>query len=693
MPWRFHFLLVFFLLTLAQAAVAHEIGDPGTRVAPAVKIDTPPVIDGILDDPVWTGIEVHSGFFDVRTDGVAAEQTFVRIAYDDEFIYIAWECLQDETSINATERKYDRFQVRLDDYVQVGFDTFHDHGRAYIFLVSALGTRWDSRDGLFGRNQSWDTDWTAAISIGEDRWFAEMAIPLGVMYHDHEPDQLWGLNFRRRISLQNDSNHWNYNEDASFTFRAQGPKFVADFGHLEGLDLSEIKIDRRPRLETQLYSEWDKQEGGSSASKFGAGFDLEMRLSSHWVSTFSVNPNFSEVDADSGDIQNRDTPRFLEERRSFFNEGAELFRTPINIYNSRSISEIDVAAKITGTGSDWSLASLVLIGEGVDSGEANFLVTRYARNVTDQIQLGTMVVGVDRGNGYDIVAGVDSRIDLSSTVTWSTQFLEQFDEKTEDSGSGPETQTISEHGFITKLEGGSKPFFWFADFQDISPGFAPDLSFIPRQDILGPSLMLQLRDTLDRKYIEGYSAVFRTAYYKNHADNTVLRDFFWEAGIELQNDFDFRASLSENFHDPFDNRTNQIAMNYKRQDRFKSWNTRFSWGTFEETEFEQYDIEKPFKLGDRFTHEFTATFRRENPVAAPDDDVWLWRHVSEYTFENDLRVKLTLQQGSDHSAQQTLLFAYEDVRNWDYFLVLESFRTANKEEVFYGAFTKFAYRW
>ncbi|MCH7537691.1 MAG: carbohydrate binding family 9 domain-containing protein [Proteobacteria bacterium] len=232
---RSYFLLGLLLLGISRTAAPHEIGSPETRVAPAVKIDTPPVIDGILDDPIWTKgtppekVEVHSGFFDVRTDGHAAEQTFVQIAYDDEFIYVAWECLQDETSVNATERKRDRFQVRLDDYVQVGFDTFHDHGRAYIFLVSALGTQWDSRDGLSGRNQSWDADWLAATSIGEDRWFAEMAIPIGVMHHDHEPDQLWGLNFRRRISRQNDSSHWNYNADAGFTFRAQGPKFVGDF--------------------------------------------------------------------------------------------------------------------------------------------------------------------------------------------------------------------------------------------------------------------------------------------------------------------------------------------------------------------------------------------------------------------------------------------------------------------------------
>ena len=86
MPWRSKFLLSFLLLNVAQVAIAHEIGDPDTRVALAVKIDTPPVIDGILDDPVWTGIEIHSGFFDVRTDGAAAEQTFVRLAYDDEFI-------------------------------------------------------------------------------------------------------------------------------------------------------------------------------------------------------------------------------------------------------------------------------------------------------------------------------------------------------------------------------------------------------------------------------------------------------------------------------------------------------------------------------------------------------------------------------------------------------------------------------
>lgn len=52
-------------------------------------------------------------------------------------------------------------------------------------------------------------------------------------------------------------------------------------------------------------------------------------------------------DADNADpdtIELRDTERFLRERRPFFREGDELFATPLNIYYSRLLTDIDAGA-------------------------------------------------------------------------------------------------------------------------------------------------------------------------------------------------------------------------------------------------------------------------------------------------------------------------------------------------------------
>lgn len=56
-------------------------------------------------------------------------------------------------------------------------------------------------------------------------------------------------------------------------------------------------------------------------------------------------------------------------------------------------------------------------------------------------------------------------------------------------------------------------------------------------------------------------------------------------------------------------------------------------------------------------------------------------------------MKVTLEQASDKSFQRTLLFAYEDVKNWDFFFVLTNFGSSVGEIERQELFTKFVYRW
>ena len=57
------------------------------RAVTAVRTDTPPAIDGRLDDPIWARIAPEKGFRrDVPSDGnPGTQETEVRIAYDHRF--------------------------------------------------------------------------------------------------------------------------------------------------------------------------------------------------------------------------------------------------------------------------------------------------------------------------------------------------------------------------------------------------------------------------------------------------------------------------------------------------------------------------------------------------------------------------------------------------------------------------------
>lgn len=193
----------------------------------AVRTVTPPVIDGKLDEPCWSKANVATDFTDYRIEQPAKEQTLVRVLYDDDNIYIAFECVEpDPNSIVGVERKYDQ-SLHEEDSVVARLDTFHDHRCAYIFAVNTLGTRFDARMGLFNyyEDDTWGCDWSAACTVEKDRWFAEMAIPIANMLFDRKDAATWGVNFYRREKGIQERSYWCYRNS-----RARYPN---EFGRYE----------------------------------------------------------------------------------------------------------------------------------------------------------------------------------------------------------------------------------------------------------------------------------------------------------------------------------------------------------------------------------------------------------------------------------------------------------------------------
>jgi hypothetical protein len=356
------------------------------RSMKAVRTDTPPVIDGKLDDACWSQADIATDFTDYRIEQLAVEQTLVRVLYDDQNLYIAFECLEpDPNSIVGVERRYDQ-SLSSEDSVVARFDTFHDHRCTYIFGVNTLGTRYDARMGLFDRysgryeDDTWGCDWSAACTVEKDRWFAEMAIPIANMLFDRKDAVTWGLNFYRRERSIPERSYWCYRNNRA--------RYSREFGHLTNLDLAKVKVTRKPAFETYLSGTSDFEK---SSNKLATGLDMSMRLNSELTSALTINPDFGQVEADPDTIELRDTERFLRERRPFFREGNELFGSPLNIYYSRRFMDIDAGAKITGQGKTWALGLLDIQGEIERDDKirtGNYHVGRFIHNVGENSHIG-----------------------------------------------------------------------------------------------------------------------------------------------------------------------------------------------------------------------------------------------------------------------------------------------------------------
>jgi hypothetical protein len=648
----------------------------------AVRTNTAPVIDGKIDELCWSLAKVATDFTDYRTEKLAVEQTFVRVLYDDDNIYIAFECLEPEPQrIVSMERKYDQ-SLHEEDSVEIRFDTLGDRRTAYVFAVNTLGTRYDARTSLYDYrdDDTWGCEWTAVCTVAEDRWFAEIAIPIGNIFFERKDEMVWGANFRRRERGMQESSYWCY--------RNSQARYPREFGNLTSLNLAEAKIDRSPAFETYVSGTSDFEDNSNKGS---TGLDVSMRLNSNMISNFTINPDFGQVEADPDTIELRDTERFLRERRTFFREGSELFKTPINIYYSRRLMDIDAGAKVTGQSREWSLGLIDVQGE-IERDDAlfdgNYHVGRLIHNIGEQSHIGGMWANSHRSSeGNNFSGGLDTKLFLDSTTSFSAQFLGLTDSE------GIETddqEDNSAHALYTSVDGGTQPFWWNIDYRDISRGFQPDLGYVPRRNIRGPGTFLRYRDYPGEGPFKTVSAFSTIDIYQNDDNDTVLRDFYESLGVTFHNEVEIAYYRSDRYHAPYQNWFDRIKIEYNEEvDIWDSVSGGVEKGVFEETPYKEYFVEKPMRVTNRLVTTFNGNYRVQEENG--DEDIWLWRSVTQYSFPWDGIVKFTAEETSEGRHNLTLLFSWEKLReNMDLYILFNDYETGDEDVQ--GAFVKLVYR-
>ena len=652
------------------------------RSMKAVRTDNPPVIDGRIDDSCWSKANVATDFTDYYMERLAVEQTFVRVLYDDQNIYFAFECLEpDPNSIVGVERKYDQ-PLHEEDSATVRLDTFHDHRCTYVFGVNTLGTRYDARLGLFdySDDSTWGCDWTAACKVEKDRWYAEMAIPIANMLFDQKDGVTWGANFYRREKGLLERTYWCY--------RNSRARYPIEYGHLTNLDLANVKLKRKPSFETYGSATADFED---DSTKLSTGLDISLRLSSELTSAFTINPDFGQVEADPDTIELRDTERFLAERRPFFREGNEIFGTPLKIYYSRRFTDIDAGAKISGQGRNWTLGLLDVQGEIVRDDlplHGNYHVGRYFRNIGESSHIGGIWANSAREDGTNITGGMDARLFLDSTTSFTAQLLGLRDSE------GIETDGIVDHdayGLSTSFSGGTTPVYWRVGLLDISRGFKPDLGYIPRRNIRGPSSYVRYRQYYDKDPLKSVQALSEIDFYENDNHDTVLRDFMEGAGVGFHNEVELWYIRSDRFHAPYQNYADRIRFEYNEEvDVWDSITASVAKGVYEEEPYHEYSLEKPMKITNLLVTTLEGNYRLKEPETGGQENIWLWRWVTQYNFVWNARIKFTAEQTSEDRHNLTMLFSWPMALNKDFYVLLNDYEVDG--EKVRAAFVKMVYR-
>ena len=135
----------------------------------------------------------------------ASEDTVIRVAYDEDALYIAARLFDREPS--AIVRQLSRRDVAVEaDALVVYLDPHHDHLTGAQFGVSAAGVQ---RDALIYNDQfldvTWDAVWASAVQVDEQGWVVEMRIPLSQLRFPAADRYTWGINVQRVIQRRNES--------------------------------------------------------------------------------------------------------------------------------------------------------------------------------------------------------------------------------------------------------------------------------------------------------------------------------------------------------------------------------------------------------------------------------------------------------------------------------------------------------
>lgn len=517
---------LFVTLLLSVWGNPAQAGD-GPRSLNALRAPTPPRIDGVLDETLWTLAEAGSDFIqkEPQEGKPSTQKTRFHFAFDHANLYVG-AGLSDTSEKGVSCRLTRRDRDSESDWFGVVIDAFHDKTTARMFAVNASGVQ---RDATFSNDSqmddSWDSVWESAILCDKSGWSVEMRIPFSALRFASLETATFGMNALRYISGSKEESWWS-------PISSSSNRFVSAAGRLTGLSTAHAprRLALIPYAATNVQLNTDTPSGFEQSVAPNFGMDLQFGLTTDMTLDLTVNPDFGQVEVDQEVVNLSAFQPFFPEKRPFFLEGASIFQTAgvsdgdsdaTRLFYSRTIGQdmpILAAAKVSGrTSSGLSIGFLnALTGYSfarnlnptlADAPEevANFTVARAQQAFGAGSYVGGMVTTAQRpealgrdsymgavdtifrwGDGaYSIAAALagSSVVTPASSTEAGRTPATSMGAVAEEPVPGASTTTLGSHGLVLISKDSGEHFVGSATYGFISPEFnVDDLGFNQRTD-------------------------------------------------------------------------------------------------------------------------------------------------------------------------------------------------------------------
>ncbi|MCP4726412.1 MAG: carbohydrate binding family 9 domain-containing protein, partial [bacterium] len=388
-----------------------------------IKTDTPPKIDGILDDSVWMDAPNETGFKTWYPDyeKEMKEKTVVYYAYDSENLYFAFKCYDSEPDkIKASVTSRDN--IRPDDWVCLNLDTFNDQQTVYSFYINPLGIQMDAKSSVVAEDYNYDAVWYSEGKINADGYSVEVRIPFKSIRFSHNDPVEMGVIFERQIRRHSELGTYPPLDPK------QGPNFFTQTRTLIYQDIKHYRLfEVLPSVTYGKSSSINQGKLKSDKDESDLSLTAKLGLTSRLILDGTVNPDFSQVEADAGQVDfNQRFALYYPEKRPFFLEGNEHFYfggsshgDPFgSAVHTRMIENPDIGVKMTGkVGDNSTIASIYAyddIPDYLNEGDyANVGIFRYKYALNQDSFVGGFLSDREIDSGFNRVAGADAQIRIN----------------------------------------------------------------------------------------------------------------------------------------------------------------------------------------------------------------------------------------------------------------------------------------
>jgi hypothetical protein len=465
------------------------------------------IIDGELNDELWTdALSIELDIVNSPWNNVPSPvKTTAKLIENGKFLYIAFIAYDPEPE-KIQGFLTDRDKTWLQDTVGIKLDTHNNRRLNYSFFVNPYGVQNDATyNEITGQNNtSWDGLWYSFGKKTKQGYQVEMAIPYNILNFKADGNKKkWAIELVRI-----------YPRDTSLRIshvplERDNPCWLCQYPEAVGFEKAEIGKNLRltPTLTASKNESRDIYSNGNSSSNewiaerdIEAGIDLRWGINANNLLNATLNPDFSTVESDNGQLNvNTNFSLFYEEKRAFFLDNSDYFSSDFDLVYTRNIADPDYGAKLTGRIDKHSYGAFItndtetniLLPGNLRSSlitleqESHAGALRYRYDYNNDLTIGGIATLRTADDYHNYVVGFDARYRISQSNIIKAQLLnsETLSPKVLSNNNEANNDSFSDSAFKINFNHDSEYWLVNLDHQNIGVDFRSDLGFMPKTDI------------------------------------------------------------------------------------------------------------------------------------------------------------------------------------------------------------------